>query len=44
MSLGGFNKKFEPSETTRDWVTSDKELRRKNLEDPLLMFRFTHAG
>ena len=44
MSIGGFNKKFEPGETTRDWVTSDKELRRKYVEDPLCMFRFTLAG
>ncbi len=44
LSFGGFNKKFEPSETSRDWVTSDKELRQKYVEDPLCMFRFTLGG
>ena len=44
LSFGGFNKRFEPSETARDWVTSDRKLRRKYVEDPLCMFRFTLGG
>ncbi|MEZ3487045.1 MAG: lysophospholipase [Lachnospiraceae bacterium] len=44
LSFGGFNKKFEPSETGRDWITSDRELQRKYVEDPLCMFRFTLGG
>ncbi len=44
LSFGGFNKRFEPSETGRDWITSDRELRRKYVEDPLCMFRFTIGG
>ena len=44
LSFGGLNKKFEPSETGRDWITSDRELQRKYVEDPLCMFRFTLGG
>ncbi len=44
LSFGGFNKRFEPGETARDWVTSDRKLCRKYVEDPLCMFRFTLGG
>ena len=44
LSFGSFNKRFEPGETGREWVTSDSELCRKYVEDPLCMFRFTVGG
>lgn len=44
LSFGSFNKRFEPGETGREWVTSDSELCRRYVEDPLCMFRFTVGG
>ncbi len=44
LSFGSFNKRFEPGETGREWVTSDPEIRRRYVEDPLCMFRFTVGG
>lgn len=44
MGLGGYNKKFEPSESTKDWVTSDDEIRAAYEKDPLCSFVFTVNG
>jgi len=44
LSFGSFNKRFEPGETGREWVTSDAKIRRQYVEDPLCMFRFTVGG
>lgn len=44
LSFGSFNKKFEPAETPKDWVTSDKEMREKYVKDPLTSFTFTVSG
>ncbi len=44
LSFGSFNKRFEPGETGREWVTSDTELCRRYVEDPMCMFRFTVGG
>ena len=44
LSFGSFNKRFEPSETGREWVTSDAEHQKKYVGDPLCMFRFTLGG
>lgn len=41
LGLGGYNKKFEPGESPKDWVTSDKQKRKEYLEDPLCSFMFT---
>ena len=44
LSFGSFNKKFEPAETPKDWVTSDKEKRDIYVKDPLTSFTFTVSG
>ncbi len=44
MSFGSFNKKFEPAETPKDWITSDKEKRDSYVKDPLTSFTFTVGG
>ena len=44
MSFGAFNKKFEPSETPKDWVCSDKEKLTEYINDPLCSFVFTIGG
>jgi len=44
LSFGSFNKKFEPAETSRDWVTSDTEKRSQYVQDPLCGFTFTVGG
>ena len=41
LSFGGYNKRFEPGETSKEWITSDKERCRKYAEDPLCSFMFT---
>ncbi|SHK03116.1 alpha/beta fold hydrolase [Hespellia stercorisuis] len=41
MAFGTYNKKFKPAETRADWVTSDRELREKYVNDPLCSFGFT---
>ena len=41
LSFGSYNKKFEPAETTKDWITSDKERKKKYVEDPLCSYMFT---
>lgn len=44
LSLGSYNKKFEPAETTKEWITSDKDRRQKYVDDPLCSFVFTLSG
>lgn len=44
FGLGSFNKKFEPSESKREWVTSDEKLRLEYEKDPLCNFTFTVNG
>lgn len=41
LSFGSYNKRFEPAETTKDWITSDREKRQKYVEDPLCSYMFT---
>ena len=41
LSFGSYNKRFEPSETTKDWITSDREKRQKYVEDTLCSYMFT---
>lgn len=33
LSFGGFNKKFEPGETSKEWITSDKKKRDEYVRD-----------
>lgn len=44
LGIGGYNKRFEPSQSTKDWVTSDPELREIYEKDPLCNFVFTING
>lgn len=44
LGLGGYNRKFEPCESSRAWVTSDLEMREKYEGDPLCSFIFTVNG
>lgn len=44
LSFGSFNKKFEPAETSKDWVTSYKPIRDIYVKDPLTSFTFTVGG
>ena len=41
LSFGSYNKKFEPAETSNDWLTSDKVKRDQYIEDPLCGYTFT---
>lgn len=44
LSFGSYNKKFEPAETPKDWITSYKPIRDKYVKDPLTSFTFTVGG
>lgn len=44
LSFGSYNKRFEPGETSKDWITSDKDHRQKYVNDPLCSFMFTLGG
>ena len=44
MGIGGYNKHFEPSDSTKDWITSDDEIRAAYEKDPLCNFVFTVNG
>ncbi len=44
MGIGSYNKQFEPSESTKDWVTSDDAKRAAYEADPLCSFTFTVNG
>ncbi len=41
MAIGQYNKKFQPSKTRADWVTSDLQKLAEYVEDPLCSFMFT---
>lgn len=44
IGFGGFNRKFQPCETEKDWVTSDTEKRDEYINDPFCSFVFTVNG
>lgn len=44
LGIGGYNRHFRPSETGKDWVTSDPEKLRAYVEDPFCNFTFTVNG
>lgn len=44
LGMGGYNKQFEPSDSTKDWITSDEEMRKAYEADPLCSFTFTVNG
>lgn len=44
LGMGGYNKQFEPSKSTKDWITSDEEKRKAYEKDPLCSFTFTVNG
>ena len=44
LGMGGFNKKFEPSDSKKEWVTSDTDIRKAYESDPLCSFIFTVNG
>ena len=44
LGMGGYNKQFEPSDSTKDWITSDEEMRKAYEADPLCSFIFTVNG
>ena len=41
LSMGKYNKHFEPTRTICDWLTKDTEFVDAFVQDPLCMFRFT---
>ncbi|MEG2258018.1 MAG: alpha/beta hydrolase [Lachnospiraceae bacterium] len=41
MAFGGYNKKFEPARTSKDWLSRDTEVVDAYMKDPLCSFRFT---
>lgn len=44
MAMGGYNKRFEPSETGADWISSDTAVVNKYARDPMCAFGFTTNG
>lgn len=44
MGLGSYNKRFEPSVSNKEWVTSDPVIRAVYEADPLCSFTFTVNG
>lgn len=44
MAFGGYNKKFEPSRTSKDWLTKDTAIVDQYLADPRCTFMFTLNG
>lgn len=44
LGMGGYNRQFEPSESGKDWITSDEDMRRAYEADPLCSFIFTVNG
>ncbi|MBO4423002.1 MAG: alpha/beta fold hydrolase [Clostridia bacterium] len=41
MALGGYNKRFEPAETKAEWLTKDRQIINKYINDPYSTFVFT---
>lgn len=44
MALGGYNRRFRPSLTGVDWISSDAAVVERYARDPLCTFRFTTNG
>lgn len=44
LGMGGYNRQFEPSDSTKDWITSDDEKRKEYEADPLCNYVFTVNG
>lgn len=44
MAFGGYNKKFKPSRTPKDWLTKDKEIVDAYIAEPMCNFIFTLNG
>ena len=41
MAFGGYNRKFEPGKTGKEWLSSDSKIPKKYVKDPFCSFRFT---
>ncbi len=44
MAFGGYNKRFEPARTSKDWLSKDEKQVDKYLSDPRCTFLFTLNG
>lgn len=44
LGIGSYNKRFMPSKSKKDWVTSDTQIRDAYESDPLCSFTFTVNG
>lgn len=44
IGFGGFNRRFSPCETEKDWLTTDTEKRDAYIRDPYCNFTFTVNG
>ena len=44
IGFGGFNRRFRPCETDKDWLTTDREKRDAYINDPYCGFIFTVNG
>lgn len=44
IGFGGFNRKFQPCETDKDWLTTDRRKREEYINDPYCSFVFTVNG
>lgn len=44
IGFGGFNRRFSPCETEKDWLTTDTEKRDAYIQDPYCNFIFTVNG
>ncbi len=44
IGFGGFNRRFQPCETEKDWLTTDTEKRDEYIQDPYCNFIFTLNG
>lgn len=44
IGFGGFNRRFKPCETDKDWLSSDREKRDEYIRDPYCGFVFTVNG
>lgn len=44
IGFGGFNRRFSPCETDKDWLTTDTEKRDAYIQDPYCSFIFTVNG
>lgn len=41
MAFGGYNRKFKPGKTGKEWLSSDPKVPEKYIKDPFCSFRFT---